>query len=284
MFGSTNTQILALIGNPVSQSLSPKLHKALNKYFGNDYMYIPCEIDEDELQDSVNGLIESNALGFNVTIPYKEKMPDILDWISDEVKVTGSVNTVKIHDGKTEGYSTDGKGFLAALKMEYGLEVESKTLFIFGAGGSALAIAHRCVLENANRIYIANRTFSKARHLCNKINSQVCIPVPLDENEYIKYICEADIIVNTTSLGMKGQVNLSPLSDDITLNPSQLIYDIVYNPAETKFISQGKKFGCKTMNGMGMLCMQGVYSYQIWTGQIPDEYFLRKLISNFPEI
>src|ERR1035437_5817889 len=175
-----DSRIIALFANPVGHSLSPYIHAKLNEYYGNNYKYLLCEVEADELTSSVKQLVEANALGFNVSIPYKERMPQILDWVSEDVKATGSANTVKIIDGHTEGYSTDGPGFLEAFKLQTGTTVEKKSIFIFGAGGSAAAIAYDCINAGSEEIYIANRSYENAEKLCNRLDPNICTPLHLD--------------------------------------------------------------------------------------------------------
>jgi shikimate dehydrogenase len=184
-------------------------------------------------------------------------------------KATGSVNTVKIIDGHTEGYSTDGPGFLEAFKLQTGTTVEKKSIFIFGAGGSAAAIAYACIKAGSEEIYIANRSYENTEKLCNRLNPNICTPLHLDWEEYRRYIKFSSIIINTTPLGMLGKEEFSPMRDSQKLSPHQIVYDIVYNPSVTTFMLQGIKNECPTFNGLGMLIMQAILSYQIWTENKP---------------
>ena len=274
-----NTKIVGVFGYPVSHTMSPLLHNTISKHFDENIVYVPFEVTPDNLEDAVKGIKALGAIGFNVTIPHKENIKRYLNWISPEVVAAGSVNTVKIADGMLKGYSTDGRGFTESLYMETGVRVKGKIICVFGAGGSTRSIVYQCAKEEANEICIINRTYEKAEMIANKFSTITeckCVALAVDSEEAKAFIAKSDIIVNTSTMGMKPYEDLSPLSDDIKLSDEQIVYDIVYTQKETILMKQAETAGCMAINGMGMLFMQGIYSYEIWTGLYPDEDNLKK--------
>ena len=282
-----NTKIVGVFGFPVSHTMSPLLQNTMSKHFNENIVYVPFEVDPDKLEDAVKGIKALGAMGFNVTIPHKESIKRHLNWISPEVVAAGSVNTVKIVDGMLKGYSTDGRGFTESLYMETGLRVQYKTICVFGAGGSTRSIVYQCAIEGANEICIINRTLEKAESIAQKISTIsdcLCIALPANSDDAKTFIEKSDIIINTSAMGMKPYEDLSPLSNDIKLSEEQIVYDIVYTPRKTNLIKQAELAGCMAINGMGMLFMQGVFSYEIWTGLFPDKDSLNKYYKWFCHI
>ncbi len=246
-----NTEIYGVIGYPVRHSLSPVFQNAGFRHLGINAVYLAFEIPPKELKTAILGLKGAGVKGLNVTIPHKEAVLELCDWISEEVKEIGAVNTLKFSE-RIEGYNTDWIGFLRAVE-----EVESikgKKVLLLGAGGSSKAIAYSLHREKV-KVYIWNRTKEKAEKLAEKYGF-IVIDRPEDVLE------EVDMIVNTTSVGLKDDD--PPLFDYSLLKPEHTVMDIIYK--ETLLVREAKKKGCRLVSGLSMLVHQGARSFEIWTG------------------
>ncbi|RCX09297.1 shikimate dehydrogenase [Anaerobacterium chartisolvens] len=269
------TRFVGLIGNPVEHSISPQLHNTISSCLGVDLIYIPFKVEEAGLKDAVNGLKALNIKGFNVTTPYKKDIMKYIDENSKEALLMGAVNTVKNIDGRLYGYNTDAEGFSRAFKEEVGEGFKGKKIAIIGAGGAARAITVKIAIEGAAEISIINRTLQKAHDIAGIIENNYSMNVGCfgtDEGAAGDALRQADIIINTTSIGMYPNTNESPLKKGIKLSDSQIVYDIIYNPSVTKLLAGAQRYGAKAVNGLGMLFYQGIYAYEIWTGiKIPKD-------------
>lgn len=280
------TRILAVIGNPIEHSISPQLHNTISKYLGLDFAYVPFKVDKNRLTEAVNGMRALNVAGFNITIPFKEEVIGLLDKVSEDALLMGAVNTVKISDGFLCGYNTDAEAFAKSFKEETGSGFKGKTAIIAGAGGTARALACKIVMEGAKRIYLINRTESKAVNICNLINtnfgkSNLAESFSTESPDAINAFKAADIIVNTTSAGMSPNINERPLEGYPEFSSNQAVYDVIYNPGKTRFLEDASKCGCKIANGLGMLFYQGIYAYEIWMGIKLPEDMLKELYGLF---
>lgn len=269
------TTILGLIGNPVEHSVSPQLHNSLSARLGIDAVYIPFKVDRERLGDAVKGFKAVGLKGFNVTIPFKEEIVGYADDCSDEVKLIGSANTIKLSEGRAYAFNTDAEGFARSFEQQTGALFKDKRVLILGAGGTARSIALKIASRGASRLSISNRTVERAWDIARMVGANSSVKAEasgVKELEDQSYLNGFDILVNTTSLGMHPKVDESPLSDIIRLHPGQIIYDVIYNPARTKLLRKAESCGCKAVNGMGMLFWQGILAYGIWLDvKIPDE-------------
>ena len=276
------TKIAALIGNPVSHSISPQLHNTLSSLMGIDLAYVPFRVEKRELEAAVNGLKALNAAGFNVTIPFKHDVMQYIDEISEDALLYGAVNTVDIRDGRLYGYNTDADGFSRSFKEEAGCGFEGKRVVIIGAGGASRSIAAKIAGESPKKVYIANRTASTAFEIAGAIRKKIDCDIEPCSLEYIAelgIVEKSDIIINTTSVGMHPDADMSPIDESVAFSSGQIVYDIIYNPPKTAFLKRAEKFGCKTVNGFGMLFYQGVYAFEIWTGAKVPENIIRQAYS-----
>lgn len=282
-----STKLTGIIGNPVEHSISPQLHNSISFYLGLNLIYVPFKVEKNELENAVRGLKALNIAGFNVTVPYKKDIMKFIDENSKEAILVGAVNTVKNINGRLYGYNTDAEGFARAFKEESGEGFKAKQVALIGAGGAARAIAVKIALEGAKKIYIVNRTKSKADEIAGIINNNImniAESCGLDEEMNAEIYKKCDIIINTTSIGMYPEVKSSPVSRNICFFSHQIIYDVIYNPQRTQFLEDCGRFGCKVINGLGMLFYQGIYAYEIWTGvKIPEEP-LKDLFRSFSNI
>ena len=259
------TKNLGVIGYPIKHSLSPVIQNTAIQEAGIDYAYIAMPIAPEDLEKAVIGLKALNFTGFNVTIPHKVNIMQYLDEIDEMAKLIGAVNTVHIKDGKLYGYNTDAIGFINPLLKE-NVEIKDKTAAILGVGGACRAVVCGLIKQGIKNIILAVRNLAKAQLLANDFNDLVDIKVcDWHSEEFKQYLAQADLLVNTTPLGMEGNIDSKPPVDWESVKKSAFVYDIVYIPAETKFLQEAKEYGHKILNGERMLAEQGVAALHLWT-------------------
>ncbi len=254
------TKTYAVIGDPIDHSLSPNIHNAAFKALGLDCTYIAYRIPKDDLKAGIESLRQIKISGFNVTIPHKIEMMNFLDDASKECKTIGATNTISNESGRFVGYNTDMDGFLEPIKKKE-IAISGQSVLILGAGGAARAIVAGFAKENAAKITIANRTKQKAEDLARFASSLgvESEAVLLAQAESSAQKCK--FLVNATSVGLNGEP--SQISAK-TINPEHTVYDIVYMPMNTDFISQAKKSGATVIYGYEMLLGQACIAFEIW--------------------
>lgn len=259
-----------LIGYPIKHSLSPWIHESFlenNKLTGS---YSIIEINpEASFPEEIEKLKARKLNGFNVTVPYKEKIIDYLDEIDEQAKHIGAVNTVLCKDGKWIGYNTDGSGYVRSLEDKYPEITDNKNLefLILGAGGAAKGIYYGLVAAGYRNITIANRTIEKAEAIIDQdttgTNNQLLTIKQAEEK-----ISTFDVIIQTTSVGMKPHPEQSIITFD-TLKNSALVSDIVYQPIVTTFLENAQKLNNRIHLGHTMLLYQAQFAFEIWTNTNP---------------
>lgn len=264
--------IVSLLGYPVAHSVSPVLHNTAFKKLGLEWIYLSCNVPPDMLHDAARGLRALGFRGANVTVPHKEAILPLLDYVDDEARSLGAVNTIILDQNKLKGFNTDGIGFLRSLIKEGGFDPCGKEVFIIGAGGAARAVAVALARAGAARICLANRTLEKANKLAEMI--QKLYPGVETEGFALKTdallgtrLKQSQLVVQTTSLGMYPKTKTCPELEWDALSPGTLVYDLVYNPRVTEFLKRAAGRGCSVLSGLGMLVYQGAASFKLWTGQ-----------------
>ncbi len=271
-------KVYGVIGNPIEHSLSPVMHNAAFEALGLDAIYLAFRVAEHDLGDAIRGAKSLGIAGLNVTIPLKEKALAFVE-ADDIASRIGAINTIDFTSGTPTGYNTDGIGALTVLKERVG-EIRGKEVLILGAGGAARAIAFYLDTEGA-RLTIANRTEDRAAMLASSLHNADFIS--LSEEELKRHIKDADILINTTSVGMYPRADATLVNAGM-MHSRLVVFDIVYNPAETKLLREAKKAGVQTIiEGVKMLVYQGAASFRIWTGMEPPvevmESAVRKALS-----
>ncbi len=271
---STPKPIYGIIGFPLEHSLSPVMHNTAFKELGVDAEYKLFPLQEEELGDFFADLREKDSpiFGLNVTVPYKEAVIKYLDVLSPFAQKVNAVNTIVISpERKLTGFNTDGPGFLTHL-IELGFQTGGKRVAILGAGGTTRAIvAVLCLLpERPASIKIYNRTRENLGQLLGDLGKRLDVSIvqPADSIDDLD-IAMANLLINTTSVGLKA--NDPGLVDENLLHKGLLVYDVIYNPAETRLLKMAKKKGAKTSNGLGMLFYQGILALQHWSEAELDE-------------
>lgn len=259
------SKIYGLIGFPVRHSYSAIMHNAVFKELGIDAHYELFEVKPEKLEEKFNKLVEQGICGFNVTIPHKERIIKSLNGFDDEVKLIGAVNTIKVNEDKTtKGFNTDGLGFITHLKEVVGFNPLDKKIAILGAGGAAKALSIQLAKNKAKSISLFDIDQQKTEDLAAKLktNFSDCeIQVVSETNALLEI--QPDLLVNATPVGMHSSDALA--FDSEYLHPKLVVYDLVYNPAQTPLLREAKRKGCTgVFNGLGMLLYQGVLSFKIW--------------------
>jgi len=258
-----------LIGYPLGHSVSPAMHNAAFKKLGLDFEYVPFEVEAEDLPEALTGFRALHVAGFNVTIPHKETIVPLLDDVTKLARIIGAVNTVVNQEGTLIGYNTDGAGFIDSLKEDARIDPKGKSVVVLGAGGASRALAVMLAESNAKSLAITDIQGKKSKDLAEYIGSYFeihCSFVAPDSPELQAAINDAEILVNSTPIGMHPQVDQNPLSEKIKLHPKLLVYDLVYNPSETNLIKTAKAAGARTCSGLGMLVRQGALAFTLWTG------------------
>lgn len=276
---SSEIKNFGIIGWPVGHSLSPHMHNAAFKSAGFiNYNYTLFPVRAGKLFFAVEGIKGLDFRGVNVTIPHKSTIIKYLDAVDSDAMVIGAVNTVVNDGGILTGYNTDVAGFLAALK-EADFLPEDCHAVVLGAGGAARAVLWGLCKRRAEYITIGARNQQKAEALAkdflNYGNVEGFDWLSDDFNDIIK---TADILINTTPLGMFPNVDDMPPINLKLLPKGALIYDIVYNPVETKLLKTAKELGFLTLSGLSMLLLQGKESYRLFTGEEPNMRVMTKTV------
>ncbi len=261
--GSTN--IVGLIGHPVEHSFSPPMHNAAFDELGMDYAYVAFDVNPDDLSSAIEGAKSLNIKGFNVTIPHKIEVMQYLDELDEVAELIGAVNTIDFKNLK--GYNTDGIGAVRAI--EEVTSIRDKDIIVAGAGGASRAISFYLAKFGASSITILNRNVDKAQNLADDVLASDLIG-DVESNsisEINKYLPDADILVDTTPLGMDPHINDEPIAKADNMHEDLVVFDAVYNPNETVLIKEAIKAGAKPVYGINMLLYQGAESFKIWTGR-----------------
>ena len=276
---SGKTKICGVIGDPIEHTMSPVMHNAAFKELGMDYLYVPFRVREEELGEAIEGMRALNIRGLNVTIPHKVAVIPLLDELDPLVQKIDAVNTIVNDDGVLKGYNTDATGFLQAL-LERGIKPEGKSVVILGAGGASRAISF-ILAERGAHLVILNRNSDRAEELAGRISQAFKNGVKalkLDEENLSAVLDSADILVNTTSVGMGTAIDEAPLPARL-LKPGLVVFDIVYNPIKTRLLREAETAGAQTINGVDMLAWQGALAFEKWTGQkAPVELMIKEAI------
>lgn len=275
-----HTGFTGLLGSPVSHSISPMMHNESFRTLGLDYVYLCFDVNEERLDTAVAGFRAAGIMGFNVTMPCKNRMTELCDQLSPAASLIGAVNTVVNKDGQLTGHNTDGVGFWQSAQ-EAGFSSPGKNVTLMGMGGAATAIAVQAALDGVKELNIfarpTSRFWSRAVRLTDELNTQTDCQVRLfeqqDNSELKKALDHSHILVNGTSVGMAPHTDATIIPDTSLFRPGLTVADVIYNPRETLLLKQAKEAGCNVFNGMYMLLYQGAEAFRLWTGQqMPVEH------------
>lgn len=282
-----HTKLTGLLGSPVSHSISPLMYNEAFRMLSLDYTYLCFDITEETLTEAVQGLKACGIRGFNLTMPCKNKIVELLDELSPSARLLGAVNTVINEDGRLIGYNTDGTGYMRSVK-DAGHNIIGKTMTLMGAGGAATAICAQAALDGVSSIHVfarrTSRFWNRTQSLVNTINSTLPCRVFLHENEDAaalkNAVSESAILVNATSVGMAPNTETSIITDTSLFRPELIVSDVIYNPRKTRLLQEAEKAGCPVFNGMYMLLYQGAEAFRLFTGQeMPTESIKEKFFA-----
>jgi shikimate dehydrogenase len=266
---SSQTSFIALIGNPVSHSLSPIMQNAALRYLGLDIIYLAIPCKDKDLELVINSLKKINCKGLNITIPHKEKVFKLCSEISPIANKLKAINTLKLNSEKEwSATNTDVDGFIYPLHT---LNLTKKQAIVLGSGGAARSVIQGLINLNFSTISVVSRNKSSLDTLIENFKSQIKIHGFLNNDNHVQNLIEeADLIVNTTPVGMKKakyEVDVLPYGEDFwrSLKSKTIIYDLIYNPAPTHLLKFCAKKGCMTIDGLQMLVAQGLKSLSFWT-------------------
>jgi shikimate dehydrogenase len=262
-----------LIGEKLPHSLSPKIHNTLFKALNIEGAYKLFEVEKEDLEKAIDSIKILNIKGVNVTIPYKQDVMKYLDFISEEAKKIGAVNTIYLDDKKLYGYNTDYFGFGTILKNN-DIKVKDNIAMVLGNGGAAKAVITYLLDEGVKKIYLVSR---KGKNNSGYDDERI----ECKSYEEIKDI-KGDVLINTTPLGMYPHMDETPVNKEVINNFNTLV-DIIYNPKETKFLKIGKSLNKKVCGGIEMLVGQAIKAEEIWQGRSLDNELTQKLYSMFQD-
>lgn len=262
-----NTKIYGVIGDPVEHSLSPVLHKFFFKKFDINALYFAFRIEAKRLQNAIDGMRAFGVSGLNVTTPHKENVTSFVDSRSSEVKLMGAANTLKNENDGISAYGTDPAGFIESLGV-FGDRFTDAHVVLLGAGGSARAIAFALARLSVGQLTLVNRTLTRARQLATITRETFGIhhieTVMLSDPYLNDAIAEASIVINATTVGMFPNTTAAIINNFAAFSNRHFVYDLIYNPATSLFLSRAREKGATIQNGLDMLIFQGLQSQRIW--------------------
>ena len=274
--GSTN--IVGLIGHPVEHSFSPPMHNAAFDALNMDCAYVAFDVNPNDLKSAIEGAESLNIKGFNVTIPHKVDVMQYLDDLDEVARLIGAVNTIDFKNLK--GYNTDGIGAVKAI--EEVTSIKNKNVVVAGAGGASRAISFYIAKYGAESLTILNRNEVKVESLASDVSDSGLIgEVASDSiNAIGNYMESADVLIDTTPLGMHPNINDEPIVKADMMDEDLVVFDAVYNPNETVLIKEAIKANAKPVYGIKMLLYQGAESFKIWTGKTAPVDVMEKALRN----
>lgn len=263
------TRTCGLLGNPVEHTLSPLIHNSLAEATKQNLTYAAFRVPAGGIEDAVKGAYALNLLGLNVTVPYKSEVIPYLKDIDPLAEKIGAVNTLVRTEGGYKGYNTDMPGLYRAMCSD-GVSIEQEKVLILGAGGVARAVAMLLVQKGAGEIILLNRTVERAQAVAGEINEfageKKARAMALHDFRNLPEK-ERYLAIQATNVGMFPLVDDAVIEDYDFYERIHTGYDLIFNPAETKFMKLVKNHGGKAYNGLKMLLYQGVIAYELWTGQ-----------------
>ena len=258
--------LAAVIGHPIAHSKSPNVHGYWLRKYGLKGHYIPMDIAPEKLADLLPRLADLGFVGANVTIPHKEKVMEIADLITDRATLIGAANTLIFRkDGRIHADNTDGYGFIENIRQTIpDWDPKTGRAVVFGAGGASRAVLASLLDVGVPKILLTNRTRIRAEKLKEDFGNRIHVVEWVQAGNVLE---EADLVVNTTSLGMIGKPEMRVPLDG--LKPGAIVNDLVYTPLRTRLLTTAEERGCRVVDGLGMLLHQAVPGFERWFGKRP---------------
>ncbi len=281
--GESKPARLAVLGNPVAHSASPRLQQPALDAAGIDARYVRIEVEAGRLQEAFDRMRALGFIGCNVTVPHKFEALEACGEVHPEARSLGAVNTVRFDADMTRGFNTDGPGFVRAIDDEFGKPLSTMKVLIAGAGGGAgQAIAAQCALQGIEKLVVVNRSREKLDPLVNRLMAlgpmTQIVALSFDDPLLSIHAHDVDLIVNTSSVGLKeGDPSILPAS---CLRGGHLIYDTIYQPPVTPLMHTARNLHCRTGNGLSLLIHQGVLAFQHWFPQTDPLSIMRQAMAD----
>ncbi|MBB6729776.1 shikimate dehydrogenase [Cohnella zeiphila] len=278
----SHTVLYGVIGDPVRHSKSPVMLNRAFRESGINGVYGAFHVTPDRLGEAIAGMRALGFRGLNVTIPHKIDVMAYLDEIDEGARAVGAVNTIVNDGGRLTGFNTDGIGYVRSLKEEAEPDLAGKRIVVVGCGGAARGIVWALTRERPHSVVLVNRTAERARELAGFFPPEAAVSAA--DWAQLKDVCaEADVVINTTSVGMSPNVEAVPL-DPSWLKPGAVASDLIYNPLTTAFLRRAAERGCRIHGGLGMFVYQGAYAFEYWTGKpAPVEAMRAVVLESFGE-
>ncbi len=259
-----------VIGDPIKHSLSPTIYSALIKLHNLEADYSFKQVKPCDLENFFKNIDSEGISGFNVTMPHKQNVLKYVNFVSDEVRITQSANTITVKEDGLHAHTTDAQGFMRALASR-GVDIKDKKIGILGAGGVCLPLVYEFVKSGANQIGIYNRTSEKSQSIAEIVLRETSFKTTiLKTPNAVAQDC--DVFINTTSLGMEGVLaNFEDFSFLDNLRPGTFVCDLIYKPFKTELLSQAQSRGFETMNGLPMLVHQAIIAFEHFTGETTSQ-------------
>lgn len=279
---SAKTNLVGLIGWPVSHSVSPAMHNAAFEHLGLDWCYVPLPVNPEpaaHMGMALAGLVALGFIGANVTVPHKQAVMPHLHRLTPAAQAIGAVNTIVIEpNGALLGDNTDAAGFVADLR-DHGVDPTDQRVLVLGAGGSARAVVYGLADSGAQQIVVLNRSVERATALCallQPICPRCTLVAGALPDGIARWAAWCDLVVNCTSLGMTPHSDSTPWDEAVAFRHAQVVYDLVYNPPLTRLLRQADRDGARSIGGLGMLIWQGALAFERWTGQSAPVEIMRQ--------
>lgn len=266
-----NTELIGLIGHPIKQSYSPLIQNISFELKKLDYIYLAFDVPPANLKNALASVDALGLKGLNITLPHKEKIIPMLDEVSEEASYIGAVNTIVNDHGKLMGYNTDVNGIIETL-LQFKDDIAGSKVSLIGAGGSARAVVYTLIRHfKPKEIVIINRTIQRADSLQNyfsvKMRYDDFNTKELFPPEIVETLNSSKLIVNATPVGMFPDIKESFTELEESFRKDQIVFDLIYNPTETKLMRLAKKNGAVVVGGLKMLVSQAAKSFELWTGE-----------------
>jgi shikimate dehydrogenase len=261
--------------------MSPIMWNPALQELGIDYVYLAFDVHPKNLEKAISGIRSLDIRGINVTLPHKETVIKYLDEIDSIASKIGAINTIKNDEGTLKARNTDADGAKKSL-IDAGCNISGKNIVFLGAGGVARSLAY-IMAEESNSIILTDLIEERAIAVANEIKEKMKVNIEgkiSNKDTINESLKKADILINATPIGMYPRVEDTPITKDM-LNADLFVFDVVYNPLETRLIREAAEIGCQTLGGLDMLVNQGILAFEWWTNQKPKKSLMRKKIVEF---
>jgi shikimate dehydrogenase len=267
-FITAKTNVVGLVAWPIGHSLSPVMHNAAFQDLALDWVYLPLPVHPANLKDALAGLPALGFLGCNISVPHKIAAAQFVHELSPTARVIGAINTIQVKDNKKVGTNTDPEGFVNAL-YDAGCDPQDMRVLMLGAGGAARSAVYGLSQIKGTTVLVFDVLQEQAQSLVSDLEHLFApdglLSQPLNVKNLSAAAKNADLIVNASPVGMAPQSDASPWPEHIALPDGCTCFDMVYNPYETRFLSQARAAGLRAISGLGMLVNQGALSFELWT-------------------